>query len=829
MKKEILFCIVFTVIFKISTANAFYDVNQTDKYYPAIDFLQKHNVISGYEDGTFKPSNVISRAEFVKIIIKSIGLQTNSAVSEKFKDIDETAWYAPYINKAQAEGILNGYTDGTFRPSNPVTKAEALKIIGAAQKWNIKTPSDAPFIDTPITAWFTPYVEFAKTNKLIEQSRFFQPDAAITRSLVSDILYKSDLNGIFKIPQTSTNSATIQPSYAYLNDNFKPLVAPITPRVKNNEGNIAFEMINKDFFDNISLDSDFPSQFYKNEIYKFKGSIKNGAFDSIFIFLAYKDENGNSKTLDFVGNVQSNKFEIPVIFRYPGIYDIGIIPGTAGSSKIKKIVVIDNAIQTKTNIPKDKPSNIKINFSLDKTTLSFSRPALSIIKITFAQEDKTMFYISRQQEETIDIQYQDFYQFKPGIVVLKVESASTSSLFPLNLSSGWGESSISFTATRHLFSKIDKDKISISGLKNIMPSPGQISISGITNAEISRKAIIINSNGLVEEVNLNSPVQPIIINGMESLPKGSAYSLSYQIKSQGTYILGINEISGAAVVNTAIYVGSAIPLLPDFFDIKDLVPEDKDLTGASNKYINYVNNARQRFGLNPVKLDNDLVMLAQSHADDMAKNNYFSHYDLRGRSPNDRRIIAGIPTEVGENMAKSSSLTAGFEGLMRSPGHRQNILRSSWTKVGFGFSKNTNGEIFIVQEFSSDPISQNDILKLKNELLIEINNLRKNNSLPELRQSAEADEIAQSWSSTMANDNFTDLKGQNGSSLTNMIQSQMRYSFVQMFVYSQNTTDSFKENILGQLNVLENNVSYIGIGIAASKLGDIKTTIILFK
>ncbi|MBI5151978.1 S-layer homology domain-containing protein [Candidatus Peregrinibacteria bacterium] len=823
--KKILSAVAIAAIFFITAgrATAFSDVLKQNKYYPAINFLEQHNIIKGYSDNTFKPYSTVTRAEFVKIVILSANLKLDVFGSSGFKDINETAWYAPYVRKAKSSGILTGYPDSTFKPEAEISKSEAIKVIGIAQKWKVQAPNKDPFTDVAKDSWFASYVDFAKTKNLIDQSRFFQPDAHITRGLTSDIIYKSDKYNIFKV--AATKPEPIQDTN--IADNFKPIVSPETPQIGSAE-ETAFSMISKNSFDNISLDRDFPTQFYKNEIYKFEGSILSSTqYDSMFIFLSYKDQNNTSKTLDFASAVKNNQFSIPVVFRYPGSYEMGIIPGTKGSSKVKRISVLNASITAPGSPISEKPSNAGINFANNKTTVSLEPAQNSLIRITFSQEEKAVSYISRQSIKTFDVPYEDFYDFSPGKINLTVEMAGAASFFPLSLSSYWAGTTISFDATRHLFNKIENQKISVSGLPEKLTAPSKLSITGTAKTEISKKCSIIKPDGLVEEIITESPVKPISINYAEALPKGSSYSISYTPPSAGTYVIGISEITGAAIVNSPVYIGNSIPFLPDFLDIKDMAEINSDLAGVSDKYLNWVNTARQKLSMNPVKIDDSLTILAQKHAEDMAKNNYFSHTDLSGGSPNDRRIALNIPVEVGENIAKTSGLVDGFEGFMRSPAHRKNILTVKWTKVGFGFSKNANGEILTVQEFSPNPLTTEDISKIETELFAYINKNRESQGLKTLNENSAINNITKTWSEKMAAQDFTDFISPDGSTLENMIKNSISYSFVKMFVYSQNTTDSFIENISQLSGMLENQLSQMGLGIAVTNFGNVKATIIL--
>lgn len=91
---------------------------------------QGMGLIKGYEDGTFKPGNNITRAEFVTIMNNALGYEDAAALS--FTDVVAGNWYYNAVAKAVAAGYVSGYEDGTFKPNNTITRAEAAVMIANA-------------------------------------------------------------------------------------------------------------------------------------------------------------------------------------------------------------------------------------------------------------------------------------------------------------------------------------------------------------------------------------------------------------------------------------------------------------------------------------------------------------------------------------------------------------------------------------------------------------------------------------------------------------------------------------------------------------------------
>ena len=83
-------------------------------------------MIEGYNDGSFKPDADISRAELVTMLIRG---REEKFVGVPFNDVFSNRWYADFIYTAYINKYINGYGDNTFRPDNPITRAETVKII----------------------------------------------------------------------------------------------------------------------------------------------------------------------------------------------------------------------------------------------------------------------------------------------------------------------------------------------------------------------------------------------------------------------------------------------------------------------------------------------------------------------------------------------------------------------------------------------------------------------------------------------------------------------------------------------------------------------------
>lgn len=105
---------------------AFPDVPNGYGYAEAIGDLREAGVLQGYADGTFKPGATVNRAEFLKTVLQATGVEMVGSTC--FPDV-KAEWFAPAVCKAREEGIVSGYEDGKFHPERNVSRAEAVKIV----------------------------------------------------------------------------------------------------------------------------------------------------------------------------------------------------------------------------------------------------------------------------------------------------------------------------------------------------------------------------------------------------------------------------------------------------------------------------------------------------------------------------------------------------------------------------------------------------------------------------------------------------------------------------------------------------------------------------
>ena len=95
-----------------------------------IEAWQNEGRIGGYEDGTFRPDQSITRAEFVRLLNSAVSTQGSAAIS--FSDVSPSDWYYNDVAKAVGNNIASGFEDGTFKPNETVTRMQAAVFISNA-------------------------------------------------------------------------------------------------------------------------------------------------------------------------------------------------------------------------------------------------------------------------------------------------------------------------------------------------------------------------------------------------------------------------------------------------------------------------------------------------------------------------------------------------------------------------------------------------------------------------------------------------------------------------------------------------------------------------
>ncbi len=204
MKKVLSLLLALTMLFSVCvyaedaqtiSGTAFPDVAEDHANIEAIETLAEMGIINGYPDGTFGTEGLITRAEFVKMLMVLNGSQNVNVgnVTTGFPDVDgngETSahWAISYIKTAIDLGIINGYPDGTFNPDGKVKYEEAIKMTVCYTGRDQAAKDRAKTIGMPL--WPDAYLSFG-TELLMNKNVSCKTGDYATRANVAQIVYNT--------------------------------------------------------------------------------------------------------------------------------------------------------------------------------------------------------------------------------------------------------------------------------------------------------------------------------------------------------------------------------------------------------------------------------------------------------------------------------------------------------------------------------------------------------------------------------------------------------------------------------------------------------------
>ncbi|CAM3136813.1 S-layer-like y domain-containing protein [Paenibacillus lupini] len=162
-----------------------------------INTLASSFILNGETADTFAPEQQLTRAEWVAMLTRALGLTSGSTASN-FKDVSSNAWYADAVAAATEAGIIQGFTDGTFRPNDKITKqqlavtaANVLAFVGGNQSADVDQLA-ALKDSSEIAAWAADAVAQSLKSGLIKgtpEGKFY-PNKTATRAEAATILYR---------------------------------------------------------------------------------------------------------------------------------------------------------------------------------------------------------------------------------------------------------------------------------------------------------------------------------------------------------------------------------------------------------------------------------------------------------------------------------------------------------------------------------------------------------------------------------------------------------------------------------------------------------------
>ncbi len=170
---------------------SFSDVQTTDYFYDGLRYLYCSGAVSGYSDNTFRPGSNATRGQVAKMVVLAEGWPLRNPSQSSFSDVPGGSAYFPYVETAKERGVISGYSDGTFRLNDNVSRGQLAKIVALSQGWSLSNPVSPTFSDVAPGSAFYPYIETASSRGVIGgySDGSFRPANLATRGQICKILY----------------------------------------------------------------------------------------------------------------------------------------------------------------------------------------------------------------------------------------------------------------------------------------------------------------------------------------------------------------------------------------------------------------------------------------------------------------------------------------------------------------------------------------------------------------------------------------------------------------------------------------------------------------
>lgn len=162
----------------------------------AIEALAEKGIVSGRGDNLFCPEENVTREEFVKLLVMLFRISADTASEHSFTDADSSEWYYPYLNAAYAAGIINGKTDGSFGVGDFVTRQDAAVMLNnCIGAFSLEAGEETEFSDSAdISEYARDAVKKIKAAGIVSgyEDGSFLPLNPITRAEAAKILFETD-------------------------------------------------------------------------------------------------------------------------------------------------------------------------------------------------------------------------------------------------------------------------------------------------------------------------------------------------------------------------------------------------------------------------------------------------------------------------------------------------------------------------------------------------------------------------------------------------------------------------------------------------------------
>ena len=158
-----------------------------------IEPLYEAGIVKGKTSTTFVPNADVTRAEMVKLVIEAFGLRMRDYTELPYPDVYASDWHVDYMATAKIAGIIDANEDGNINPNEALTRAETLEILFRSSLINMIDPTSSSFVDVSASHWALQYIETAVSVGIVSgyTDGTFRPDDTVTRAESTKMLSKT--------------------------------------------------------------------------------------------------------------------------------------------------------------------------------------------------------------------------------------------------------------------------------------------------------------------------------------------------------------------------------------------------------------------------------------------------------------------------------------------------------------------------------------------------------------------------------------------------------------------------------------------------------------
>lgn len=189
----------------------FTDLSANDVNANYVNYLLEKSIINGFDDGTFRPLEGLTRAQAAALLVRAAGITADASLAMDFTDVDANHWGKASIAAAARAGYIKGFPDNTFRPEEKLTRAQAAVMVLRLSKQKLDV-ADHLFVDLAQEHWAAGAAATAAAAGMMDcgsDGRQFQPDREMNRAEMARALavlltedpqlYKAKLQGTIEV------------------------------------------------------------------------------------------------------------------------------------------------------------------------------------------------------------------------------------------------------------------------------------------------------------------------------------------------------------------------------------------------------------------------------------------------------------------------------------------------------------------------------------------------------------------------------------------------------------------------------------------------------